>query len=85
MKTKYFCEKCGSRYNTAEEAEKCEAQHGHIVVAHIIPGEVYSCGALCPDEVYVKFRNYKGEEKAAKYGFACYENVDFEAVKKIYE
>lgn len=51
MKAKYFCEKCGSRYNTAEEAEKCEAQHGHIVVAHIIPGEVYSCGALCPDEV----------------------------------
>lgn len=28
MKTQFICEKCGEAYDTAEDAKKCEANHG---------------------------------------------------------
>lgn len=31
MKAKYFCEKCGYAYDTAEEAKRCEDSHGEVI------------------------------------------------------
>ena len=57
MKIKYVCEKCGTRYDTVEEAQKCEANHGHIVAAHVFPGKIYLPNDLCPQTIYVKVCN----------------------------
>lgn len=83
MKTKYICEKCGSEYDTAESANKCEAVHGEIIEAHVMPGMVYE--GIRPSAVYVKFRNKNGFEMAAEYKFVEYKDNDFEAVKRKYE
>ncbi len=70
MKTKYICEKCGSEYDTAESANKCEAVHGEIIEAHVMPGAAYERSGIRPSAVYVKFRNKNGREVAAKYKLA---------------
>ena len=82
MKTKYLCEKCGTMYDTAESADKCEAVHGEIIEAHVIPGAVYERSRIHPDAVYVKFRNKNGFEAAAEYKFVEYKDKDFETVKR---
>lgn len=81
MKIKYICEKCGTRYDTSEEAQKCEANHGHIVVAHVIPGKIYLPNDLCPQAIYVKFCNDNGGEQVAKYGIMGYADVNFDELK----
>ena len=80
MKVKYICEKCGTAYDTAELVNKCEAVHGEIIEAHVMPGAVYE--GVRPNAVYVKFRNKNGFEIAAEYKFAGYKDNDFEAVKR---
>ncbi len=85
MKVKYICEKCGTMYDTAEAANKCEAVHGEIIEAHVMPGEAYTRDRLRPDVIYARFRNKKGEEEAAQYHFMCYESTDFETVKREHE
>ena len=79
MKVKYICEKCGTMYDTAEAVNKCEAVHGEIIEAHVMPGMVYE--GVRPSAVYVKFRNKNGFETAAKYKFVEYKDNDFEIVK----
>ncbi|WP_294000261.1 hypothetical protein [uncultured Megasphaera sp.] len=82
MKTKYICEKCGAEYDTAESANKCEAVHGEIIEAHVMPGAVYEQSRITPNAVCVKFRNKDGFEAAAEYKFVKYKDKDFEAVKR---
>lgn len=82
MKTQFICEKCGTRYKTAEAAKDCEAIHGDIVEVHVRPGEAYGLGRIKAEYVYVKFRNAKGEEEAAIYQDSGYASVDFDDVKK---
>lgn len=79
MKVKYICEKCGAEYDAAESVNKCEAAHGEIIEAHVMPGMVYE--GIRPNAVYVKFRNKNGREVAAKYKFVEYKDNDFEVVK----
>lgn len=85
MKAKYFCEKCGNEYETAEAAQWCKDSHGEVIEAHVIPGKAYRRGMITPDTVYVKFRNKKGVEAAARYQMTGYEDKDFEKVKQKYE
>lgn len=82
MKIKYICEKCGAVYDASEAANKCEAVHGEIIEAHVMPGAVYEPSRIRPDAVYVKFRNKNGFETAAEYKFAEYKDKDFETVKR---
>lgn len=82
MKVKYICEKCGTMYDTAEAVNKCEAVHGEIIEAHVMPGAVYEPSRIHPDTVYVKFRNKNGFETAAEYKFVEYKDKDFETVKR---
>ena len=81
MKVKYICEKCGAEYDAAESVNKCEAAHGEIIEAHVMPGAVYERSGIRPNAVYVKFRNKNGCEVAAKYKFVEYKDNDFEIVK----
>lgn len=82
MKVKYICEKCGTMYDTAEAVNKCEAVHGEIIEAHVMPGVMYEPSRICPHAVYVKFRNKNGFETAAEFKFAEYKDKDFETVKR---
>ena len=82
MKVKYICEKCGTMYDTAEAVNKCEAAHGEIIEAHVMPGAVYEGSGIHPDTVYVKFRNKNGFETGAEYTFVKYKDKDFETVKR---
>lgn len=85
MKIKYICEKCGTAYDAAESVNKCEAAHGEIIEAHVMPGAVYEGSGIRPNAVYIKFRNKNGREVAAKYKFAEYKDNDFEVVKQEHE
>lgn len=85
MKVKYFCEKCGNGYETAEAAQWCEDSHGEAIEAHAIPGKAYRSGMITPDVIYVKFCNKNDVEAAARYQFAGYEDEDFDKVKRKYE
>lgn len=82
MKAKYFCEKCGYEYDTAEAAQWCEDIHGEVIESRVMPGKVYSHQCICPDIVYVKFRNQNGQEIAGRYQFVKCEDKDFEKVKQ---
>ena len=82
MKVKYICEKCGTAYDAAESVNKCEAVHGEIIEAHVMPGAMYEPSRICPHAVYVKFRNKNGFETAAEYKLAGYKDKDFETVKR---
>lgn len=83
MKAKYFCEKCGYKYDTAEEAQRCEDSHGEVIIeSHVMPGKVYSHQYVLPDIVYIKVRNPNGQEAAGRYKFVRCENKDFEIVKQ---
>lgn len=84
MKTQFICEKCGTRYKTAEAAKDCEASHGDIVEVHVRPGVTYGLGSIKAEYVYVKFRNEKGEEEAAIYQDSGYASLDFNDVKREY-
>lgn len=84
MKTQFICEKCGTRYKTAEAAKDCEATHGDIVEVHVRPGVAYVLGRTKAEYVYVKFRNEKGEEEAAIYQNSGYASLDFNDVKRGY-
>lgn len=83
MKAKYFCEKCGNEYETAEAAQWCEDSHGEVIETHVMPGQVYGRQLIYPDIVYVKLRNKNGQEAAGRYKFVRCENKDFEIVNKI--
>lgn len=85
MKAKYFCEKCGYKYDTAEEAKRCEDSHGEITEAHVMPGQVYDCRCIRPKAVYVKVCNSEGREAAACYEFRGVADKDFEKVKQSHE
>lgn len=82
MKAKYFCEKCGNEYETAEAAQWCEDSHGEVIETHVIPGQVYGRQLMYPDIVYVKLRNKNGQEAAGIYKFVRCANKDFEIVKQ---
>ena len=82
MKAKYFCEKCGNEYETAEAAQWCEDSHGEVIETHVMPGQVYGRQLMYPDIVYVKLRNKNGQEVAGRYKFVRCENKDFEIVKQ---
>ena len=82
MKVKYICEKCGAEYDAAELVNECEAAHGEIIEAHVMPGVMYEPSRICPHAVYVKFRNKNGFETAAEYKLAEYKDKDFETVKR---
>lgn len=82
MKAKYFCEKCGKEYETAEAAQWCEDSHGEVIEARVMPGRVYGRQLMYPDIVYVKLRNKNGQETAGRYKFVRCENKDFEIVKQ---
>ena len=84
MKTQFICEKCGTRYKTAEAAKDCEAIHGDIVEVHVRPGDAYGLGRIKAEYVYVKLRNAKGEEEAAIYQNSGYASLDFNDVKREY-
>lgn len=82
MKAKYFCEKCGNEYETAEAAQWCEDSHGEVIETHVMPGQVYGRQLMYPEIVYVKLRNKNGQEAAGRYKFVRCENKDFEIVKQ---
>lgn len=82
MKTQFICEKCGDRFETAEAAKKCEASHGVLIEARVMPGTAYRRSDVKAQEIWAKFRNAHGEEKAAKYQFIGYASVNFDDVKK---
>lgn len=82
MKVKYICEKCGAEYDAAESVNKCEAAHGEIIEAHVMPGMVYEGSVIRSNAVYIKFRNKNGFETAAEYKLAEYKDNDFEVVKQ---
>ena len=82
MKTQFVCEKCDKVYLTADKAKDCEATHGDLIEAHVMPGHSYCGGHINPEIIYAKFRNKKGEEIAACYRLVCIEDTDFESIKK---
>lgn len=82
MKTQFICEKCGSRYETAEAAKKCEANHGGLIEVRVMPGFAYRPSGVRAQEIWAKFRNEHGEEEAAKYQLIGYASVNFDDVKK---
>lgn len=82
MKTQFICEKCGSRYKTAEAAKKCEACHGDLSEVRVMPGAAYRVGDVRAQEIWAKFRNAHGKEEAAIYQLIGYASVDFDDVKK---
>lgn len=82
MKTQFICEKCGEAYDTAEDAKKCEANHGVLIEVHPMPGASYHHGFVYPELIYARFCNEKGDEVAAEYRFLNSKNTDFSIVKK---
>lgn len=83
MKAKYFCEKCGNEYETAEAAQWCEDSHGEVIIeSRVMPGKVYGHQCVLPDIVYIKVRNPNGQEAAGRYKLVRCENKDFEIVKQ---
>lgn len=83
MKAKYFCEKCGYAYDTAEAAKRCEDSHGEVIIeSRVMPGKVYGHQYVLPDIVYIKVRNPNGQEAAGRYKLVRCENKDFEIVKQ---
>lgn len=82
MKTQFICEKCGGRFETAEAAKKCEASHGVLIEARVMPGTAYKRSDVKAQEIWTKFRNAHGEEEAAIYQNSGHASLDFNDVKR---